>query len=179
MVAIRLESIDFPEPGGPIIGCCVRRRPRLRLRVYMALAFDVGEIDVVILVRREELAEIAAHRLQFRFAPNELIGFPQILHAENFDPLDHRGFARIRRRHDDRRVPASARFERDRQHAFHGAHRAIECELADETETVERVALDFFRGGDHPECDRQIEARTFLFYIGGARLIVVRPRGQK
>ncbi len=64
------------------------------------------------------------------------------------------------------RFAASPRFERDRQHALDRADRAIERELADKTETVERVALDFFRGRDHAERDRQIEARAFLFDIG-------------
>jgi hypothetical protein len=109
---------------------------------------------------------VATHRLQFRLAPNELIGFPQILHAKDVDALDHGGFARVRRRYDDRAFPPPPRFERDRQHALDRAHRAIERELADKTETVEWVALDFFRGRDHAEGDRQIEARTFLFDIG-------------
>ena len=65
-----------------------------------------------------------------------------------------------------------ARFPRRRassatgKHAFDRAHRAVEREFANETKIVEEVVLDFLRGGDHAERDRQIEARSFLFDIG-------------
>ena len=39
-------------------------------------------------------------------------------------------------------------------------------ELADETEIVEDVRLDFLRGRDHAERDRQIETRPFFFNVG-------------
>ena len=42
---------------------------------HVTLTFDIGEIDVVVLVGREKRTEIAANRLQFRFSPNELKGF--------------------------------------------------------------------------------------------------------
>ena len=64
------------------------------------------------------------------------------------------------------RLPPPARFQRDRQHAFDRAHRAIQRQFAHETEILERSRVDLVTGGDHPERDGQIEARAFLFHVG-------------
>lgn len=130
------------------------------------LAFDVREIDLVTLMRGEELAPIAAHRGQLLFSPNELKSLAQILHAVDVDAGDHGGFARVRRWHDHRAFAAAPRFERDRKHTFDRAHPAVERELADEAEIGEQILLDFLCRGDHAERDRQVEARSFLFDVG-------------
>ena len=64
-------------------------------------------------------------------------------------------------------LPASPRFDRDRQHAFHRAHRAVQRQLADEAEVRRRVgSSNSSRRRDHPERDRQIEARSFFLNVG-------------
>ncbi len=67
---------------------------------------------------------------------------------------------------EDGLLAAPPRFERDGQHAFHRAHRAIQRQLADEAEFLERRAIQLFADRDHAERDRQIEARSFLLNVG-------------
>ena len=57
--------------------------------------------------------------------------------------------------------------QRDGQHALARPHRAGEREFADHDEIVELVGFDLFARGQHADGDGQIEARPFLFHIGG------------
>ena len=56
------------------------------------------------------------------------------------------------------------------QHAFARAHRAGQREFADDDKVVELVGFDLFAGGQHADGDGQIEARPFLFHVGGREI---------
>ena len=60
----------------------------------------------------------------------------------------------------------AARFECDRQHAFHRPNRASQCKFADKTEFLEFFRIDFFAHRDHAERDRQIETGPFFLNVG-------------
>jgi hypothetical protein len=86
IVAMRFESIDLPDPGGPIMS---RLWPPATgdfdRALHVPLPFYVAEIDVELLMLLEELREVAARRLQLRLTADELERLPKILHAEDVD----------------------------------------------------------------------------------------------
>lgn len=132
----------------------------------VALPFHVTEIDLVILVGGEERSEIARRRFDRRFASNELECFPQVPHAVDGDPFHHRGFVRVGRGNENRLFLLPARFQGHRQHAFDGAHAAVQRQLADKAESFEGRTVEILAHGDHPKRDRQVEAGTLFLYVG-------------
>jgi hypothetical protein len=136
----------------------------------VALAFNVGEIDLVVLVAGEELAQVAPDRLELFFSPDELESLAQIPHSVDVDPRDHGGFLRVCLRHHDRALSAPPRFERYRQNALDRPDRAVERQLADKAQLGEQIFLDLLRGRDHAERDREIEARAFLLNVGRSEI---------
>ena len=112
----------------------------------VALAFDVAEIDVVILMRREKFAEISRVWAAIATSPRKNCEcLPQIVHAVYVDLVHHRGFERICFGHEQRAFPAASRLERNRQHAFHGANGTVERQFADKSKIFEWRAVDFLR----------------------------------
>ncbi len=140
----------------------------------IVLAADFGKIDVVILVTLEKLRHVLAGRLQLPLAGQKFESLAQIAHAEDLDPLDHRGLTGIRLGHDDGLPASRAGLDRDGQHAFHRTHLAGQRELADEGVFLHVEQLGFHADRDHRQRDRQVEARPFLFYIRG-RQVDCRP----
>ena len=67
-----------------------------------------GEIDVIVLMPREELRDVLARRRERLLAGQELERLPEIPHAVDVDALDHRGFARIGLGNDDGLPPLLA-----------------------------------------------------------------------
>ena len=53
---------------------------------------------------------------------------------------------------------------------LHRTHRAGQRQFADHDEIVELVGFDLFAGGQHADGDGQIEARPFLFHVGGREI---------
>src|SRR6266481_3814863 len=113
----------------------------------------------------EEFTQICAGRQKRNFSAQEGERLPQILHAVNVDLIDHRGFQRIGFGNKQRALATSARFQCNRQHAFHGAHRTVQGELAYEAKILERRTVEFFRHGNHSKSDWQVESRSLLFYV--------------
>src|SRR5262245_9396051 len=116
----------------------------------VSLTFYVADIDVVTLVRSEELAQISACRQKRNFAAQECERLPQILDAVYVDLVNHRGLKRICFGDEQRAFAAASRLERDRQHAFYWANGAVERQFADKTEIFERRTVEFLRHRDHP-----------------------------
>ena len=77
------------------------------------------------------------------------------------------GFGGIFRRHQHADLAVGPRAQGDRQNAFARPHRAGQREFADDDEIVELIGFDLFAGGQHAERDGQVEARPFLFHVGG------------
>ena len=171
IVGMRLASMDLPEPGGPIISEIVSARDGdLDGAFDVLLAFHVGEIDVVILVRLEKRGQVLLHRFELLFAVEELERLAQIGDAINVDALDDRRLAGIRCGNEKRFLAAAPCFERDGQHASHGAHCAGEREFSDERKAGGVCKVVVFSGGDHAERDGEVEAGAFLFHIGGREI---------
>ena len=53
---------------------------------------------------------------------------------------------------------------------LHRTHRAGQREFADDDEVVELVGFHLFAGGEHADGDGQVEARPFLFHVGGRKV---------
>jgi len=132
----------------------------------VSLAFYVGEIDLVVLVSREERSQIAISRGDQRFPPNELESLAEIVDAVDGDSFHHRGFVRVDRRNKDRLFLLPARFQCHRQHAFHGTNAAVEREFPHEAVFFEGGAIQLLGHRDQPERDWQIEAWPFFLNIG-------------
>ena len=132
----------------------------------VVLAAHVGKIHIVVLMPREKLGDVFAHRRERFFAGEKLERLAQIRHAIHFDALDHGRLARILHRHDDRLSPAPPRLQRDRQHAADGPHAPGQCEFADEAELLNVRQIDLRTDGDHRERDGQVETRSLFFHIG-------------
>ena len=90
--------------------------------------------------------------------------------AVDFDSFDHRGFARIRLRHEERLLPAPPRFDRDRQTPLTERTAPLSASSPTKLNRSRDPVLDFLGGDDHAERNRQIEAGSFLFYVGGREI---------
>src|SRR5207248_246388 len=55
--------------------------------------------------------------------------------------------------------------KRDGQHSFHRPHCPIQSQLTHHHEILELICLKLLAGGQHPDGNREIEARSFLFDI--------------
>src|SRR5438874_12326613 len=87
----------------------------------VALPFHVAEIDVVIVMRGEEFAQIGMCGQKRDFASQKGKRLSQTLYAVYVDFVDHRRFERICFGHKQRSFATASRLEGDRQNALHGA----------------------------------------------------------
>ena len=92
----------------------------------VGLPFNIGEIDIVALMGREEFFEIALGGLQRAFAAQEGKGLAQITHTVNSDSSYHGRFLGIGLWHKERLLAASARLDRYRQDTGDSADRPVE-----------------------------------------------------
>jgi hypothetical protein len=104
----------------------------------VTLAFHIAEIDVVILMRGEEFAQMSTCRQKGNFPAQKGERLPQILHPVDVDFVDHRGFERVCFRHEQRAFAAAPCLKRNGQHAFYGTNRTVERQFADKAEIFER-----------------------------------------
>jgi hypothetical protein len=92
----------------------------------VTLTFYIAEIDIVVLVRGEEFAQISARGQKRNLATQKSERLPQILHSVYVDLVDHRGFERIGFGHEQRSFAAASRLKGDWQHAFYGPDGTVE-----------------------------------------------------
>ena len=103
----------------------------------------------------------------FDFAFEKTGRLAQILDRDDLQPVNNGRFSGIFRRHEHAGFAVGPRAQRDGQNAFARTHRAGQREFADDDEIVELIGFDLFAGGQHAERDGQVEARSFLFHVGG------------
>ena len=158
IVGMRFASIVLPAPGGPMnrmlwlpaqatssarLAAICPRTSRRSTEYWLASA-SICEVSTAIGLER------------FRRI-DQVHGLRQRLHAENFDPFDHGGFARVRFRHHHVADAAFARRQRRRKRAAHRAHAAIERKLAEKNVRVENFAEETLPGSPEvpaPSADR-------------------------
>ena len=92
------------------------------------------------------------------------------MNRDDLQAGDHGGFGGIFRRNQHAGFAVRPRAQGDRQNALARAHRAGQRQFADDDKIVELVGFDLFAGGQHAERDGQIEARPFLFHVGGREI---------
>ena len=119
----------------------------------MTLSFHVAEIDVVILVRRKEFAQISACWQKRNFTTQKGERLSQVLDPVNVDPIDHRGFECVRLRDEQRALAATTRLDCDGQYTLNGPDGTIERQLADKAKIFERRTIEFLGHRDHPKGD--------------------------
>ena len=121
-------------------------------------------------MRIEHLARIHAVRLRLDAAIHrgvqQLARLRQRLHRIDIQPLHHRGLRRIRRRHNQVCDAALLCRHRNRQHARHTAHAAIQPQLAHSQELAQIAVLQRAIRAQNADGDRQIEAGAFLLQVG-------------
>ena len=135
--------------------------------LYVFLAFDLGEIQVVVVRLVENFGDVHLRRRDFDFAFEKAGGLAQILHRNDLQALDDRGLGGVFRRHKHADLAFGLGAQRDRQNALARTHRAGQREFAHDDEIVKLVGFDLFAGGQHADGDGQVEARPFLFHVGG------------
>src|SRR5262249_50309243 len=108
---------------------------------HVTLSFHIGKIDIVGLMRCKKTGEIARGWKQRQFAAQKLECLSQIVHAVDVDLADQRGFKSVCFRNEERLFATTPRFQRYRKHAFDWTNTAIERELANKTEFLERGSV--------------------------------------
>jgi hypothetical protein len=131
------------------------------------LAFDFGEIELVVVMIVEQRAEIHFRRRDFGLAFEKAGGLAQVMDRDHLQSADDACFRGIFRRDENAGLALRAGAERDGQDAFDGAHGAGEGQFANHDKVFELIGLDLFAGGDHADGDRQIEAWPFFLHVGG------------
>ena len=63
-----------------------------------------------------------------------------------------------------------AREDGDGQHAGHGAHAAVESQLADEQKAIDIIDAQRAVGSENSERDGKVETRAFFFQIGRSEI---------
>ncbi len=171
IVGMRLASIVFPAPGGPmkimlwlpaqatssarLAACCPRTS-----RISTAYCAASASIE----------PRVHAHRRERFRRIDQIHGLRQRFHGEDVDAFDHGRLARVRLRHHHGLDPVLARRQRRRKRAAHRAHAAIERQFAQENILIEALAEKRSLAAQNPKRHRQIERRTFLANVGGRQI---------
>lgn len=83
---------------------------------------------------------------------------------------DQRGFGEVDGRHEQPVRPRARHVSRDRKHAADTSDLAIEAELADDDEIVQRVGIELTRCGEERQRNRQIERSPDFLSVGGGKM---------
>ena len=82
--------------------------------------------------------------------------------GQHLDALDQRGLLGIRRGHDHLQVTGPGRGQHRRQHPSDAAHRAVEAQLAEQHQPVDRVRRNGAARREDPGGEREVEAAPLL-----------------
>ena len=127
-----------PRPRGDRARARARRGGRARARELVAGAAPEG--------RATALARAAPARARASVARDP-----------NLTAVRHTGFGRTVGRHDE---PTARHHRGEGHHAGHPPKAAVEPELGEERETLDRGRLELAVGHEHPDRDRQVEPRA-------------------
>ena len=135
--------------------------------LHVLLAFDLGEIQFVVVRLVENFCDVHLRRRDLDFAFQKLRRLAQILHRNDLQPGDDRRFGRVFGGHQHAGLAVGLRAQGDGQNALARTHRAGQRQFADDDEIVELVGFHLFAGGQHAQRDGQIKARPLLLHVGG------------
>jgi len=102
---------------------------------------------------------------QLRGFGEELVGFPEIPHPVDIDPLDDRGLADIGHGKNDGLLPACPCLEGEGECTVGGRDVAGEGEFSCHGAAGESCEILFLVLGDHTECYGQVETRPLFFDV--------------
>ena len=134
---------------------------------HVFLSFDLGKVQVVVVRLIEDFGNVHLRRRNFYFTFEKARGFTQILNGDDLQPFHDGSFGGVFRRNKHADPAVGARAQGDGQNALARTHRAGEREFPHDDKIVELVGFDLFPGGEHAQRDGQVEARPFLFHVGG------------
>ena len=143
------------------------RRRNFQGALHIFLAFDFGKIHFVIGRMREDFRDVHLQRRKLDFAFQKLRRFAEILHGNDVQALNHRRLGGVFGGNQNSAFPIGLRLQGHRQDALDRPHAAGQSEFAEDDKLVELVRRQLLARGQHPQRDRQIEARPFFLYIGG------------
>ncbi len=136
----------------------------------VVLAFDIGEVEVVVAGGGEELGCAAGFGWDVEFAFEEEDGFLEVGGADDVDAADDAGFGGAAFGDDEAGAATGAGFEGDGEDAADGAEFAIEGEFADHGGGGEGVDGEAGAVGDEGDGDGEVEAGAFFFEVGGGEI---------
>ncbi len=134
----------------------------------LLLAFDLAEIDVVMIRRAERGGKIAGRRFKRTQALEKLERLAQALDSEHRGPLaDHRRLRRVLARQEHAVELARAGQQRGRQRAADSFDPAVEREFAEDQVGAQPSAiLEHVLRGENSKRERKIERRALLAGVG-------------
>jgi hypothetical protein len=164
-VGMRLASIVFPEPGGPIIRMlCPPAQATSKAR--FAVCWHVFEVDRVVLGFIEQRVTIHFNRVDSVTDVYEAGDVNQRAHRIDVNSGQHGGFACIEFRYDQGRDLAGTGFDSDGQRAANASDIAIERQFPDEKAIRNFFLIQAAVSSNDSKRHRQIETRTFFADVG-------------
>jgi len=94
------------------------------------LAFDFGEVDIVLRPLRQQRGEIDPRLGQLRPAVQEVGQLGEIAGPQHTDPGDHARLRKVLARQDECLEPRQSRRQSDRERPAHRSDRAFQAKLA-------------------------------------------------
>lgn len=132
---------------------------------YRFLAFDVGEIGIVIRWLVEDAGEIDAGGAELQFTFEKGDGFAEVPDGKGLDFLDDGRFGRVFGGDQEADLAALAGLERDGERTAHRANGAGQGEFADHDEVIELIGGELFAGGENADGNGEVETWAFLAKI--------------
>ncbi len=132
------------------------------------LAAYVGEIDFAVGV--DLFDRLGDDRSEGFVASQEFKDLSEVSDPVGGDAGDDGGFVGGFFRDHDGAFASAAGFEGDGKDAVDAPEGSIKDEFADKRVLIEVIKPDLFTDRDGAKCDREVEARAFLFHVGGGEI---------
>lgn len=131
------------------------------------LAAHVGKIFFVAAKFFEEFADARGGWFDVELLDQKRSGLSDAVDGDHVDPLDDRCFGGVGARDDQAaKLLVGCGGHRHREGAFHGAHRAIEGQLADDGVVGEEVGGDLTASSEEAKRDGEVERRGLFGELG-------------
>ena len=117
------------------------------------LAFDFGEVEIVVGAVGEQITKIDAQRVDVGFAFKKRNGLAEVADGDDLEALDGGGFGGVVGGDQDAHFAIGLGAERDGEHAFDGTHSAGQAEFTDHDEVIELIGEELFAGGQNANGD--------------------------